>query len=147
MAATQGAKLTPQPLPFEVNFHHFGISVPKLQPAIDWYCKMLGFEVEQQFSIDVIPADIVILRRGNLHIEVFEVPNSVPASEDRRNPDLDVRTHGMKHIGFTVKGVAALVDEFKQRGVDIVFFKENGPIGGHVYIRDNNGNLLEFIEA
>jgi len=140
MAATHGGRPTPQPLPFELKFHHCGISVPDLEASIAWYGEMLGFEVEQRMSLDFIPAKIALLRRGDLRLELFEVPNSVPAAEDRRDPDRDVRTHGTKHVAFAVQDLPALADEFRRRGVDIVFVKE--PC---IYIRDNCGTLIEFV--
>ena len=123
--------------------HHAGISVPNLDRAIEWYNAVLGFEVEARFPIDVIPAKVAMLKNGPLHIELFEVPNAVPASADRRLPDKDLYTHGNKHVSFAVGSVKQLAEELRRRGADIVWVREMEQ-GSNVFIRDLDGNLIEF---
>jgi methylmalonyl-CoA/ethylmalonyl-CoA epimerase len=131
--------------PFEVKFHHAGISVPDLEATIAWYKTMLGFELERRDSLPPLKAKVAFLRRGDLAFEVFEVPGAAPLPEDRRVPNKDLLTHGNKHIAFAVKDVRATVDVLKERGADIVFVLDIG--GGTVsFIRDNSGNLIELFQ-
>jgi methylmalonyl-CoA/ethylmalonyl-CoA epimerase len=134
--------------PFELKFHHAGISVPDLESSISWYNTMLGFEVEarniHQHPPDP-PAKMAFLRRGDLRIELFEIAGAAPLPEDRRLPDKDLRTHGNKHVAYAVKDVRAAVDELKRRGVDIVFVEDIGPVTV-AFIRDNAGNLIELFQ-
>jgi methylmalonyl-CoA/ethylmalonyl-CoA epimerase len=125
--------------------HHGGISVPDLEAAITWWRDVLGFEVERRFPIPAIPAEVAILRNGPLHIELFEVPGAQPLPPQRRMPDTDVHTHGNKHIAFAVHSVKEFAAELQRRGADVVWVKEM-PQGANIFIRDNAGNLVEFVQ-
>ena len=127
-------------------FHHGGVSVPDLEAAIGWWRDVLGFELEQRLEIQAIPAKIAFVRNGPLRIELFEVPGAVPASPDRREPNLDLRTHGNKHVAFAVADLDAVVAELERRGADIVFVMKHD-FGANAFIRDNAGNLIEFLTA
>jgi methylmalonyl-CoA/ethylmalonyl-CoA epimerase len=129
----------------DLKHHHGGISVPELAPAIAWYQDVLGFEVERQFHIPHIPADIAMLKRGDLRIELFQPVNGQEPHADRRTPDLDARTFGNKHVAFAVPDVDAAEAVLRARNVDIVFVKRNA-IGANIFLRDNFGNLIELVE-
>lgn len=127
------------------GFHHGGVSVPDLEESIDWYKSVLGFEVERRFPIPAIPAEVAIIRNGDLRMELFEVPGASALPEERREPDSDNRTHGNKHVAFTIGDVDAFSKELKNRNADIVWVKKF-PHGANIFIRDNSGNLIEFVE-
>jgi len=131
--------------PLEFFHHHGGVSVPDLEASIRWYAEVLDFEVERRFDIPAIPAKVAMIRRGPLRIELFEVPGAAPLPADRRQPNLDVRTHGNKHVAFAVANVDTFAEELKQRGADIVFVAHH-PFGSNIFIRDNTGNLIEFVQ-
>ena len=129
----------------ELKHHHGGISVPNLDESVRWYRQVLDFEVEKLFDIPQIPAKVAMLRRGELRIELFEVPGAAPMSPDRSIPDRDVHTHGNKHLAFAIQDVDPVEQELKKRGADIVWvgrFKH----GSNIFIRDNSGNLIELVQ-
>ncbi len=126
--------------------HHLGLSVPNLEASIAWYEKMLDFKLETQLTVAAIPARIAFLKRGNFRIELFEVEGAAALPEDRRVPNLDLRTHGTKHLAFAVPDVDAAVLEFSARGADIAMhIRVHGK--PTAFIRDNAGNLLEFVQT
>jgi len=125
--------------------HHGGVSVPDLDDSIAWYCEKLGFEVEKRFHAPPIPADIAILKNGDLRMELFCLKEATPLPEDRRTPNLDLRTHGNKHVAFGIDDVEAFAKILEKRGVDIVWVKKF-EFGSNIFIRDNAGNLIEFLE-
>jgi methylmalonyl-CoA/ethylmalonyl-CoA epimerase len=131
---------------FEFWHHHGGISVPDLDAAIAWWYEVLGFEVERRFPIPSIPAQVVILKNGPLHIELFQVDGAKPLPDERRQPDTDVYTHGNKHVSFAVESVQEFAVQLKARGADIVWIKQMAQ-GANIFIRDNAGNLVEFVES
>ena len=131
---------------FEFWHHHGGISVPELEVAIAWWRDVLGFEVERRFPIPTIPAQVVILKNGPLHIELFQVEGAKSLPDERREPDTDVYTHGNKHVSFAVESVREFAEQLKVRGADIVWVKEMEQ-GANIFIRDNAGNLVEFVES
>jgi catechol 2,3-dioxygenase-like lactoylglutathione lyase family enzyme len=125
--------------------HHGGISVPDLEASIAWYRDVLGFKVAKRFPIPTIPAEVAMLQNGPLHIELFYVPGAKPLPEERRVPDTDLLTHGNKHVSFAVRDVRPFADELRRRGADIVWVREM-PHGSNIFIRDNSGNLIEFVQ-
>ncbi len=125
--------------------HHGGVSVPDLEAAVDWYGRVLGFSVERRFPIPNIPAQVAMIINGDLRMELFESPGAAPLPEDRRTPDLDIRTHGNKHVSFVVGNVDTFAAELERRGADIVWVKRFAH-GASIFIRDLAGNLIEFVE-
>jgi catechol 2,3-dioxygenase-like lactoylglutathione lyase family enzyme len=128
-----------------LKFHHGGISVPDLNASIDWFARVLGFEVESRIDITAIPARVAMLRRGELRIELFEVTGAAPLPPERRQPHADPRTHGNKHVAFAVPNVDAFIDELHERGADIALVG-HFDFGSFVFVRDNAGNLIEFVQ-
>ncbi|WP_233806996.1 VOC family protein [Paraburkholderia sp. HP33-1] len=125
--------------------HHFGISVPDLDAAVAWYERMLGFKIETCMTIDKIPARIAFVRRDSYRIEIFEVPGAAPLPDERRVPNLDLRTHGNKHMCFEVPDVRAATAALRAQGADIAFelVVDGNPTA---FIRDVCGNLIELLE-
>ena len=87
-----------------------------------------------------------MLRNGPLHIELFMVAGANALPPERREPDSDVHTHGNKHVSFAVAEINEFAAELARRGADIVWVKEM-PQGSNIFIRDNAGNLIEFVLA
>lgn len=131
---------------FSFTHHHGAISVADMEETLDWYQRVLGFALERRFFIPSIPADTAIIRNGDLRMEVFCVPGAAPLPEDRRVPDSDNRTIGNKHVAFQIAGrTEDFCAELERRGADIVWMKRM-PHGAGLFIRDNSGNLIEFVE-
>jgi methylmalonyl-CoA/ethylmalonyl-CoA epimerase len=127
--------------------HHVGVSVPDLEASIEWYGRVLGFALVRRLRIESIPADVAILKHGAMHIELFQAQAAQALPPDRREPDSDVRTHGNKHIAFGVADVDAFEQELRRRGADVVWVKHFPNGGANIFIRDNAGNLIEFLKA
>ncbi len=132
---------------FEFRLHHGGVSVVDLDASVQWYCDMLGFEVESRFEIPPVPAKVAVLKRGAVRMELFEVAGAAPLPEDRRHPDRDLRTCGNKHVAFATQDAALAISELKARGADIALVVMS-PLGGGpgAFIRDNSGNLIEIVQ-
>ena len=132
---------------FQISYHHVGISVPNLEESIAWYKKMLGFEVVSRMGGATNDAMLVaLIKRGNCHIELFQVPNAKPLPEYRRDPSADLRVHGLSQFAFQVADTQAAVKELKAKGAEIAM----GPVdtAGVVFafVRDNAGNCFEIIQ-
>ncbi|EQB12849.1 VOC family protein [Sphingobium lactosutens] len=129
----------------EFRFHHGGVSVPSLDEALDWYGRVLGFELEQRFYIKGARSDTAMIRKASLRFELFEVEGAAPLPEERRVPNTDIRTHGNKHVAFCVPDLECFLEEMEAKGVDIAFVVRES-FGKGCFIRDCAGNLIEFIE-
>lgn len=133
-------------MPIELKFHHAGVSVPDLEASIRWYREVLGFEVENRFAIPKAHAKVAMIKRGALRMELFEVEQGKALPEDRRVPDRDLQTHGNKHVCFGIQSVDEAERELRAKGVDIVFLGRLKDLAPNIFMRDNSGNLIEFIE-
>ncbi|MFC1946102.1 VOC family protein [Chloroflexota bacterium] len=127
--------------------HHCGISVPDLEASIKWYQEMLGFTVTDRVEIAEARAKIAFLSHGEFSIELFEVEGAAPLPESRRHPNQDVATHGTKHIAFEVADLGSLMEELKQRGVDVAMDIFDVGDKSVAFIRDNSGILLELMSS
>jgi len=127
---------------------HAGISVGDLDASITWYRDMLGFELIR--VVDIPDAEeagrVALLRYGDFILELFSVPGAASLPEERRHPTTDLLTHGIKHVAYAVPDIAALMEDLKAKGADVVW-----DIAVHdgslcAFVRDNSGNLVEFVE-
>jgi methylmalonyl-CoA/ethylmalonyl-CoA epimerase len=132
---------------FEISFHHVGVSVPNVEESIEWYRKMLGFDVVQRMSQGGDNGMVVAhIKRGNCYIELFQVAGAKPLPEYRRDPSADLRVHGLAHIAFQVSDVFAAVKELKAKGAEIAMEPVDTPGVAFAFIRDNSGNCFELIQ-
>ena len=125
---------------------HVGISVPDMNASIAWYEQMLGFRLVSDKYFDQLPARIAFLGLGGFSVELFEVPGAAHLPDDRRTPNLDIRTHGTKHVAYAVADLPGLMEAMKSKGVDVA--KDVFPMEGDLvaFIHDNSGNLIEPIQ-
>ena len=133
---------------FDIAWNHVALSVPNIAESIAWYEKMLGFKGtvrggQPNPNARQIVAD---LRRGDITIELFQVAGAAPLPDSRKNPSEDFRTHGVKHFGFEVKNLPAVLAELKAKGVQIALDMRDAPTERFAFISDNAGNAIELIE-
>jgi len=131
--------------PLALKHHHGAISVPDLDAAIAWYARVFGFAVEARFHVAAIPAEVAMLRRADMRIEIFAAANAAPLPPERRFPDTDIRTLGTKHLAFAVPDIDAAAAFLRNQQVDIVWVKRFA-WGANIFLRDMAGNLLELVE-
>jgi methylmalonyl-CoA/ethylmalonyl-CoA epimerase len=126
---------------------HCGISVSNVAQAVDWFERILGFELVREVDMAHLGFKIAFVRNGDFQIELFEHSESKPALPASHIPDEDVRTQGTKHICFQVPDLPGLVEHFKANGVSIAM----GPMpaaGLHVvFIHGPDDVLMEFAQA
>jgi len=131
---------------FDVAWNHVALSVPNIAESIAWYEKMLGFKGTVRPGQPGARQQVADLRRGNITIELFQLTDASPLPESRKNPTEDFRTHGVKHFGFEVKNLPAVLAELKAKGVKMAFEMRDTPTEAFAFISDNAGNAIELIE-
>jgi metallo-beta-lactamase class B len=131
---------------FAIEWNHVALSVPNIAESIAWYEKMLGFKGTMRPSQPGARQLVADLRRGNVTIELFQLADAAPLPESRKNPSEDFRTHGVKHFGFEVKNLPAVLAELKAKGVKMAFEMRVTPTEDFAFISDNAGNAIELIE-
>jgi metallo-beta-lactamase class B len=130
---------------FDLAWDHVALSVPNIAESIAWYEKMLGFK-EVRRGGQPTGQQTAAIRRGNITIELFQLPNAASLPDSRRNPSEDFRTHGVKHFGFEVRNLPAVLAELKAKGVKMAFELRDNPGTAFAFISDNAGNAIELIE-
>jgi metallo-beta-lactamase class B len=131
---------------FDLAWNHVALSVPNIAETMAWYEKMLGFKGTVRPGQPGARQQVADLRRGNITIELFQLADAAPLPESRKNPSEDFRTHGVKHFGFEVKNLPAVLAELKAKGVKMAFDLRVTPTEDFAFISDNSGNAIELIE-
>jgi catechol 2,3-dioxygenase-like lactoylglutathione lyase family enzyme len=135
--ASQAAGLRPD---------HAGISVGDLEGSVAWYGEMLGFTVDRVVDVPGDAGRVALIRHGDFILELFFIPGAVPLAQERRHPSTDLRTHGIKHVAYAVSDIRAHMNELKAKGVDVVWDVVMHDNTLCAFVRDNSGNLVEFVE-
>jgi metallo-beta-lactamase class B len=131
---------------FEIAWDHVALSVPNIAESIAWYEKMLGFKQLPRGGQPNGRQQVASIRRGNITVELFQLPDAAPLPESRKNPSEDFRIHGVKHFGFEVKNLPGVLAELKAKGVRMAFEMRDNPTTAFAFISDNAGNAIELIE-
>ena len=143
------------------GLHHVAISTPDLDRLTAFYVDVLGFELVEDWLggwaqgnpvIDRIvglqdsAARQVMLRAGNLYLEVFQYASPPPRPGD---PDRPVCDHGYTHFCLDVTDLQAEYNRLTAAGMRFhcppVFDHEQGI--GSTYGRDPDGNVIEIQEV
>jgi len=127
---------------------HAGLSVADLEESIAWYQEKLGFELVR--IVEIPDAEetgkVALIRNGDFIIELFCLPKAAPLPEDRRVPTKDILTHGVKHIAYAVADLDGLMDDLKAKDADVAWDITVHDGDRCAFVRDNTGNLVEFVE-
>lgn len=133
-------------MPLQINgVNHFAISVPSMEETIAWYERVFGFTVFKRSAIPGIDISVCHMQGVGFQLEIFEAKHAHPLPPDRRVPNLDLMTHGNKHLSLGVPDGKLAKAELEAMGVEVVKVAEvDGTYG--VFILDNSGNLIEIFE-
>lgn len=134
---------------------HVGISVSDLDRGLAFYRDLLGMEVVVQGAFDGeqyetllnlrgVRGRVVLLRRGNFQIELFEFGHPDPKPSDSMRPVCD---HGITHFCLEVTNIHEEYERLKAAGVHfhcppLKFFGK----AFATYARDPDGNVFELFE-
>jgi len=130
---------------FDLTLDHVALSVPDIGESIAWYQKMFGFK-EVRRGGQPNGMQTALIQRGDIRIELFQVPGAAPLPESRRDPSEDFRTHGLKHFAFRVKDVRGVLARLQANGVKVVFELRDYPGAAFAFVSDNAGNAVELIQ-
>jgi len=139
------------------RINHVAISTPDLKRAVTFYRDVLGFEETERFaweagseSADLVTglkdsaAQAVLLRLGEIDLELFQYESPRPRSADGDRPVCD---HGITHIALDVEGIDAVHQALIAEGMR--FHSTPQPTGDGMrsaYGRDPDGNVIEIQE-
>ena len=125
---------------------HTGISVYHMDGSLEWYKRVLGFElVKDDGFVPPLKARICFVQNGDYQIELFEYEAPKQLPKDRLAPNSDLQTVGTKHVAFAVENMAETKEHLLANNVDIA---HEVTMDGEavMFIRDCNGVLIELIQ-
>jgi len=138
--------------------HHTAISTGDLQRSLRFYRDLLGFREVFSSSWEVgseVPdrivglkdssARLVMLRLGNVCLELFQYASPRPQPGDAQRPVCD---HGITHICLDVTHIETEYERLKAAGMR--FHCPPQEVGGGTratYGRDPDGNVVELLET
>ena len=136
------------PLEAAVRVHHFGISVPNLEDAVQWYQEKLGFHILKQFDIAELKMRGVFLGVNGIQLEIVERAESQPNPASPSSAADQLLLQGIKYIAFAVNDVDSVAANLKQHGVEIAWEPSTFE---HLkfrfcHVKDNNGNLIKIVQ-
>lgn len=133
---------------FGIAIEHAGIHVKNMDETMAWYHDIFGFELANDlfertylFTGGVFPR-CCTMRLGDFELEIYEIQEGLPFNF------VDFEwTEGMKHLSFKIRDIEEWIQYIKEKNVDIVVENYYGPNGITVYLRDNNGILVEATDV
>lgn len=138
-------------IPPTFKIGHIGIAVRDLDRAVNFYCDVLGMTLTERFEypedevghgVSVAAGAFVRCATTHHNLSIFSFKDGI-AAEDSENP-----TFGLHHIAFELPTPEKLLEFYRQvqaQGVAIFSARSGGPGNQpRFYIRDPDGNLLEF---
>ena len=132
--------------------HHFGITVADLERSVDFYCDVLGLEVESRFTVSGDSFSTGVGVEGATgtfaHLDadgaLVELVEYDPEEESRSEGA--VNQPGSTHLGFLVDDIETFYDDLPAT-VDTTSEPQTTESGARIlFFRDPDGTLIEVLE-
>lgn len=133
-----------------MRIDHVMISVPNYQETLQWYREKLNATIEKEWTVDELPdLQLAYLNVGGFRIEVVGTTQPRSGMPQMSNFEEALRTTGIGHFCFRVDSVDDAISELNKRGVPTFIEAFDAPqVGVRVgFVKDNNGNVIEFSGA
>ena len=124
-----------------LNPHHIAKNAPDIDEAINWYSDVLCCTVEKQDVIKGFHGRNALLRLGEFRIELFQNENIIFRPEEEVPPP-GTEMFGFSQLVFSVSDLHVFTEMLERKGVYNTRKRSDGTV---LFIRDNSGNVLEFM--
>lgn len=138
---------TPDPLA-QMRAEHVMISTNDYQGTLDWYQSILGFSIMQQWTVPEFPGtQLAYLEKNGFIIEVVFTQDSFQKKRIPEDLGTALGDRGFGHLAFLVADVDAVAEALESKNIPLIVPPTSFPDAGRrlVFIKDNNGNFLEFL--
>jgi glyoxylase I family protein len=126
---------------------HIAISVASLKRSLSFYRKYFGLVCVKKFNVKPAGLTIVLLKKNDICLELFEFKKHKGLPAYRRELDTDLRTIGVKHFSVEVSQIEKLHKQLKISRVpfatDLRVFEDGRK---YFFVRDPDGVLVEIME-
>jgi len=121
-----------------MKWDHAGIKVADMDRSLQFYCGLLGFEIQE--DLDIFGRRFVFVGNESTSMEI-EQGNPGDTQMDPRFQT------GQNHLAFLVDDVRALVERLKSQGVPVVLEPlSTRPDRVVSFIEDPDGIFIQLIE-
>ncbi|MCK8817580.1 VOC family protein [Natroniella sulfidigena] len=117
-----------------MKFNWCTITVGDMEESLEFYQKIVGLEVSQEFTIEE-EIEIAFLGSGETKVELIFDPNKEAAD----NPE------GIS-LGFEVESFDEQLDFVKEEGLEVVGPFQPVPNIRFFFVKDPNGVSIQFVE-
>ena len=133
-----------------MRIDHVMISVTNYQKTLQWYQDKFDATIEKEWTVEELPdLQLAYLNVRGFRIEVVGTTQSRSGMPDMSNFGEALRTTGIGHFCFRVDSVDDAISELNKKGVPTFIEAFDAPqVGVRVgFVKDNNGNIIEFSGA
>ena len=126
---------------------HACLAVGDLEASARWYGDVLGFAVRQRQDFPELGARLVFMESHGVELELVQSAHFMPAR--RPDPPADhVAEQGISQLSFRVRDIEGVLEKVRARSIPVAMdLVDAAPLKLKAFfIRDNEGNLIEFIE-
>lgn len=132
--------------PPSLSLHHGGLSVSNLEQSLEFYKRVLGFELDTKITTSDGSMTIVHMKRGQDYLELFchQSPQALP--DFAKDVKTDFKVIGTKHVAFSTndpEGVHLFLQEQGVEGLSPIH--DNNPHYKYFFFKDPDGIILEIV--
>ncbi len=128
------------------------IMVEDVDETASWYVSKLDFTMGKSFDVPDKGLNGRLIRKGDFEVMFMKSRQMRPLPEYRKTSFEDLAVAGVKRIAFKVDDLKSFASALKKRDVQfdvpVVLFEDKETEVKFLWciIKDNNGNLIEFME-
>ena len=112
------------------------INVTNLEEAIDWYTKVLGFELSKEHCYP--PQAVDLIQEGDIRLLLYKV---------QKQTVIDYPNQAQSLIIFKTDNLKQVVKELTEKGVEFIYPEvKEFPAGIFTAFKDPFGNVHEIVQ-
>ena len=132
----------------EIRPFFFSVIVQNMDSSVDWYSRMLGFDVVNRIDLEERGLKQVNLEMNGAQLELIELTSALSPKELLPSNTNKARIQGFFKVGFSVDSISEWVSRLENLGAVIHGDIVTDPVSGNkmVILTDPDGNRIQLFE-